>query len=264
VNKSKTAIILCGGNGSRLGSVGKKIPKTLVLVKKKPILWYILNELIIKHKFNHFILPIGHKGKMIQNYIDQKFRNKKNKNVHFDIIDTGINTCIAKRIYKVSNKIISNHFLLLNGDAIFNFKLDKIFNNHIKKNLDLTMLTCKVISPFGVVIKKKKKLINFQRDMNYDSIYNSDNKIYGEIFTGMSIIKTKLLEKVNFKKFRNFEINFYPKILTSNKKYKNISKKINGFWYAMDDLKQVEIANKNKKSSYISKKITIIKKKYYV
>ena len=263
MNKSKTAIILCGGSGSRLGSVGKKIPKTLVLIKKKPILWYILNELIIKHKFDHFILPIGHKGKMIQNYIDQKFNNKKNENVHFDIIDTGINTRIAKRIYKVSNKIISNHFLLLNGDAIFNFKLDQIFNNHVKKNLDLTMLTCRVISPFGVVIKKKKNPINFKRDMNYDSIYNSGNKIFGEIFTGMSIIKTKLLKKINFKEFKNFEINFYPKILKSTKKYNNVSKKIGGFWYAMDDLKQVEVANKNQKNNNISKKITMIKKDFH-
>ena len=99
--------------------------------------------------------------------------------------------------------------------------------------------------------------------MNYDSIYNSDNKIFGEIFTGMSIIKTKLLKKINFKEFKNFEINFYPKILKSTKKYNNVSKKIFGFWYAMDDLKQVEVANKNQKNNYISKKITMIKKDFH-
>ena len=34
----KTAVILCGGKGSRLGPLSKKLPKSLVLVKKKPII----------------------------------------------------------------------------------------------------------------------------------------------------------------------------------------------------------------------------------
>ena len=41
----KTAVILCGGKGSRLGPLSKKIPKSLVLVKNKPIIWYILKNL---------------------------------------------------------------------------------------------------------------------------------------------------------------------------------------------------------------------------
>lgn len=261
MNKAKTAIILCGGKGTRLGLTGKRIPKTLVQVQKRSILWYILNELILKHNINHFILPIGHKGQMIKRYIKEKFNNKKYRNVRFDIIDTGINTSIARRIFKISDKIISNHFLLLNGDAIFNFGLGKIFHAHVKKNLDLTLLTCDVVSPFGVVITKQFKPINFRRDMNYDSIYNSENNIFGEIFTGMSIIKTSLLRKTKFKNFKNFEVSFYPKILRFKKKYNNECKKIGGFWYAMDDLKQVEIANKNINKNPISKKIKLIKNK---
>ena len=55
---NKTAIILCGGKGTRLGEIGKKMPKTLVKVQEKPILWYILKSLK-KNNFNHFILPVG-------------------------------------------------------------------------------------------------------------------------------------------------------------------------------------------------------------
>ena len=45
----KTAVILCGGKGTRLGYLGKKLPKTLVKVKDKPIIWYIIKFL---KKFN--------------------------------------------------------------------------------------------------------------------------------------------------------------------------------------------------------------------
>ena len=148
IQSIKTAIILCGGKGTRLGEIGKKIPKTLVMVQKKPILWYILNELL-KNQVNHFILPIGHKGNLIKNFL-KNFEKKCKHKLLIDTIDTGKNTTIANRIFKVSHKIISDNFLLLNGDAIFDFNLSKIIKNHIKLDLHLSLMTCKVISPFGV------------------------------------------------------------------------------------------------------------------
>ena len=63
----KTAVILCGGKGTRLGSLGKKIPKSLVKIHKYPIIWYIVNALHY-HSINHFILPLGYKGHLIKNY----------------------------------------------------------------------------------------------------------------------------------------------------------------------------------------------------
>ena len=111
-----SAVILCGGKGTRLGSLGKKIPKALVSIHNKPIIWYIINILISKG-FNHFILPTGYKGIMIKKYI-KKINNKKS-NYKFDVIQTGVNTSISKRIYKIKNKIISKNFILLNGDYLF-------------------------------------------------------------------------------------------------------------------------------------------------
>ena len=55
--ETRTAIILCGGKGSRLGSIAKKLPKTLVKIHSNPILWFVLKNLQ-RNKFNHLILPI--------------------------------------------------------------------------------------------------------------------------------------------------------------------------------------------------------------
>ena len=41
----KSVVILCGGKGTRLGALGKKLPKSLVRVDGKPIIWYILKTL---------------------------------------------------------------------------------------------------------------------------------------------------------------------------------------------------------------------------
>ena len=129
----KTAVILCGGKGTRLGLLGKKIPKSLVKIQGFPIIWYILN-ILKKNSFNHFVLPIGYKGKMIEKYIN---KSKDLKKSEIDIIATGENSSIARRIFLIKKKIKSKNFLLLNGDAIFDFNLQKMFDNHQKKKLTL-------------------------------------------------------------------------------------------------------------------------------
>jgi glucose-1-phosphate cytidylyltransferase len=254
----KSAVILCGGKGSRLGLIGKRIPKTLMNIQNKPILWYILNELI-KNKINHFILPIGHKGDLIKKFI-KKFKANTKKELFFDIIETGINTTISNRIFKVSHKIVSNNFLILNGDAIFNFNLKNIIKNHIKLRSQLSLMTCKVISNFGVVIIKKGKPVSFKRDIEYDTLSVNNNKQKGVIFTGMALINKKILDKANYKSYSNFETNFYPKILKNNKSsYSQIS----GFWYAMDNPKEINVANKFDKKNKVSKYIFQLKKKFF-
>jgi len=42
--KNRTAIILCGGKGTRLGLLGKKTPKSLVKINGRPIIWYIIKN----------------------------------------------------------------------------------------------------------------------------------------------------------------------------------------------------------------------------
>ena len=52
--KKKTTVILCGGKGTRLGTLGKKVPKTLVKVQNKEILWYILKYYAFRIFINVF------------------------------------------------------------------------------------------------------------------------------------------------------------------------------------------------------------------
>jgi len=251
--ENRTAIVLCGGRGSRLGNLGKRLPKTLVKVHYKPILWYVIKNLQ-KNKFNHLILPIGYKGQMIRDYIYRN-RNEFSK-LKIDIINTGIDTSIAMRIFKVKKYIKSQNFILLNGDAIFDFNINKIFNNHIHKKIAITFLGNPAQLPYGVVIFEKNKISGFKRDIIFNSVKNNQKKNFiGYVYSGISIINKKIMD-LTFKNFSNFEKDFYPKII---KKFKSDFNHIKGTWYSIDNQKDVNFLNERKTSKYLSIK-KILKK----
>ncbi len=252
-NKINSAIILCGGRGTRLGSIGKKIPKTLVKIHGKPIIWYIIKSLL-NNSVNHFILPLGYKGNQIKKFIKSDNELKKQK---IDFIETGTDTSISKRIFLVKNKIKSKFLTLLNGDAIFDFDLKEKLNLHTKKNKDITFFGCSAPLAYGVVGIKSGKIISFERELefNYVKTYKKNN-FSGHIFSGISIIKSDLIIK-NFKYKFNFEREFYPKIIKRNNS--NFTD-IKGFWYSIDNEKDIKNIN-NRLSSLNYLKIKKIKEK---
>jgi glucose-1-phosphate cytidylyltransferase len=232
----RTAVILCGGSGTRLGLLGKKIPKSLVKIHQKPILWFILKSLK-KNKFNHFILPIGFKGRQIKKYIKQ---NTEFNNFKIDLVDTGDKTSIAKRIFRIKKLIKSDHFLLLNGDTIFDTNLNQIFNTHREKKYDISFISCEAKADFGTIGTIKGKVVNFQRNLNFGSVLTDKKHYLGYIYSGMAVINKKILSE-NFKNKDNFERDFYPIVI---KKYKTSITKLKGFWCAMDNVKDIESLNR--------------------
>ena len=70
--KKTKAIILCGGLGSRLAEETSKIPKPMVEIGGKPILWHIM-KIFQFYGVEHFILAAGYKQEVIREY----FKNNK-------------------------------------------------------------------------------------------------------------------------------------------------------------------------------------------
>src|SRR6516225_4508357 len=60
-------VILCGGQGTRIRDVADDLPKPLIPIGDRPILWHIMNW-YARHGFNEFILCLGYKGWVIKRY----------------------------------------------------------------------------------------------------------------------------------------------------------------------------------------------------
>lgn len=118
-----TAVILAGGKGTRLMPYTKNIPKPMVIVNKKPFLFYLIKKLK-ENSFKKIYILTGYKSSMIK-----KFFIKEKQII--EIIKTPTHFETAKRIMSLQYKI-KTPFLLLYGDNYLNINLRNYFKFYNK------------------------------------------------------------------------------------------------------------------------------------
>jgi len=151
------AVILAGGFGTRISEETDNIPKPMIQIGNKPILWHIM-KLYSYHGVNDFIICCGYKGYLIKEYFanyflymsDVTFDMKNNKmHVHQEraepwivtLVDTGENTMTGGRIKRVFEYVKDEEeFCLTYGDGVSNVDISSLIKNH-KKNQKLATLT---------------------------------------------------------------------------------------------------------------------------
>lgn len=129
-----TAIILCGGLGTRLKKLFPDVPKAIVTINERPFLFYLLDYLK-SQKIDDVILSIGYKSHDILRTIPKNYQNLR---ISFcqedDLLGTGGAIIKAVKDFK-----IDDYFFILNGDTYFPIDLNEMKTYHKEKNADLTI-----------------------------------------------------------------------------------------------------------------------------
>ena len=211
-------VVLCGGKGTRLSGYTEDIPKPLIEVGKKPILWHIVQAY---KSFGHkdFIFCLGYKGDKIKEYF------KYEKNVKIEFIDTGEETNKAERINKVKHLIKGDDFFVTYGDDLSDVDINELYEFH-KKNIKIVTLTAiNLESPFGILdLNNKDEIIAFKEKPKLDQFING----------GFYVFNKKIFSYM--KKGYDLETD----VLRNIAKDKQIAAfKHNGFWKSMNTLKDV-------------------------
>lgn len=139
-------VILAGGFGTRLSEYTKSIPKPMVTVGGKPILWHIMNTYA---SFNHtdFYVALGYKAEIIKDFflnyktlnsdftVDLSSGNitehhKDNVNWKVTLVDTGLNSMTGGRVKRIHNYIGNEAFLLTYGDGLANVDINSLIKFH--------------------------------------------------------------------------------------------------------------------------------------
>ena len=139
------AVILAGGKGTRFGNITKKIPKPMIKIGNKPIIWHIIKHLS-SQGVKQFIICTGYKESIIRKYF-----STLNENWDINCVYTGLNTLTGKRIEKISKYIKGEYFLMTYGDGISDINLKKLIRTHKKKKKLATVTAVSPVPRFGAL-----------------------------------------------------------------------------------------------------------------
>lgn len=142
-------VILCGGMGTRLREASEKLPKPLVDVGGKPILWHIMKA-YSQHGFRRFILCLGYKGDQIRRYFldyrehssdftlelstdqpPQWHGSGEAEDWEITFVETGLLTGTGGRVRRVADHIDTDTFLLTYGDGIGDVDITSLLDAHV-------------------------------------------------------------------------------------------------------------------------------------
>jgi glucose-1-phosphate cytidylyltransferase len=151
-------LILAGGFGTRLSEETDLIPKPLVKIGGKPILWHIMKS-YSAFGYNEFVILLGYKGHMIKEY----FANNNENNWDITFLDTGQKTDTGGRIKRAAQHIDNQTFMLTYGDGLADINLIQLLSFHQKHGGLVTMTSVQLASRFGILeIGKNDKVIQFK------------------------------------------------------------------------------------------------------
>lgn len=208
-----SAIILCGGKGSRLGSLGRTKNKTLIKYNGYPLIYHIVKYLR-KYNIEEIIIPLGYRSNQVQKYLNKNLSKKDLK-----IFNAGLNTNITNRIKK-SIKYLKNeteNIILINGDSYYEFDLNKLINKKIcTKKILINLMCTKLKLDYGF-IEKKNTQVNFRYKTKIFKKFIDLNGNYNFFYSGLCAIERNYLERNLGKIKKNFEIELFNKAVKNKK-----------------------------------------------
>lgn len=232
------AVVLCGGMGARMGALTQNTPKPLIRIHGKPILWYVLRTLQ-RNGIHRIIFPLGYKGALIREYVSNAFADEQ---MHFEFVDTGVDTSIAGRILEIRGLIPrGSDFLLLNSDTIFDFPLHEMLDQHRAASALLTLSSVAVASPWGLIHEKNGSLFTFSRERKMHYVMSDeDPAARGYINSGIAVLNQAALQFINTSANHDFEQDVYSRIIQLGRA---THYRIHGTWFAVDTQKDLQLIN---------------------
>jgi len=171
-------ILLAGGFGTRLSEYTESIPKPMVTVGGRPILWHIMRN-YAHFGHNDFYLALGYKAEVIKEY----FLHYRSLNADFTVdlssgaveshqiddtdwrvtlVHTGIESMTGGRVKRLQSFIGNETFMLTYGDGVANIDLDALLKFHKSHGKMVTISAVHPGARFGELEMEGHKVVAFQ------------------------------------------------------------------------------------------------------
>ena len=160
-------VILAGGFGTRISEYTHSIPKPMVKIGNKPIIWHIMKH-YSKYNHNNFYLALGYKSEVIKEYFESQIEEEKKRSAEIEMrnwniktIDTGLNTMTGGRVKRLKEYLKNETFLLTYGDALSNINIQQLINFHESHGKLVTVSAVHPSARFGELNLMEDKVLSF-------------------------------------------------------------------------------------------------------
>ena len=217
-------VILAGGLGTRISEYTKIIPKPMIKICNKPIIYFIMKH-YANYGFKDFYIALGYKGHVIKKYFE-----KNNFGWNINLIDTGQETMTGGRLKRLKKYLGNEPFMLTYGDGLSNVNIKKLLNFHKKNKKIATLTAARPPARFGAIKILGNKVKYFKEKSRLDE---------GWINGGFFVMQPEFFDYIkNDKTFLERE----PMELLT-KKNQLVAFKHDDFWQCMDTKRDMDNLN---------------------
>lgn len=146
VGRQGPVAILCGGRGTRLREKGESIPKPLVEIGGRPIVWHVI-QIYAAQGYTRFLLLTGHRAEMIDEFAA---RQSWPVGVAVETLHTGEETPTGGRVYLAGERLGEGTFCVTYADGVADIDLSDQMRTHREHGSAATMTVVRPELQFGV------------------------------------------------------------------------------------------------------------------
>jgi glucose-1-phosphate cytidylyltransferase len=237
------AVILAGGLGTRISEETILRPKPMIEIGARPILWHIM-KIFSSYNINDFIICLGYKGYLIKEYFanyflhtsDVTFDIAKNKiEIHqnyaepwrITLVETGEKSMTGGRLKQVENYLEDEPFCFTYGDGVADIDISKLVAYHNQQKTLATLTAVQPTGRFGAIEIEHGRVMHFNEKPQGDG---------GWINGGFFVLSPKVLDYIEDE---NTIWERQPLEMLANEAQLSAYQH-DGFWYAMDTLRDKE------------------------
>ena len=160
-------VILAGGLGTRISEESHLVPKPMIEIGRKPMLWHIM-KLYAHYGYYDFVICAGYKQEVIKDYFANFY--VYNSDITFDlsensmtvhssnaepwrvtVVDTGYDTMTGGRVKRIQKYIGDEPFFLTYGDAVADIDIPALLGFHRRNGHIATLTAANIAQMKGVL-----------------------------------------------------------------------------------------------------------------
>lgn len=228
------AVIMAGGQGTRLRPLTSNQPKPMLPVVNRPMMEHIV-KLLVRYGFEEMIVTLQFLPTLVSNYFGDGHEWGAKITYSTEFVPLGTAGSV-----KHASRFLDDTFLVISGDALTDIDLSKVIEFHRHNNAVATLALIRAVNPleFGIVVTDADGHIErFLEKPNWGQVFSDT------INTGIYVLEPKVLEFIPEGRSFDFSKDLFPYLL--EKGYPIFGHVADGYWCDIGNFDQYISAHKD-------------------